>query len=361
MAAGQHVDRPVDVPGPGQVRKGPELPGLTGVGVEDVVEVDRFFGQQVAAPQGHAVRCAAAVVPQVEDQRVGSGHQFHRRRDGRPGVGCHGDPAQVEVADVAVQPLHPADAEVVQLSYLPHGPPPGRVVAGFARFRLRPAGSGTAAQPQPEVLVSGLVLQVPGHQLGERDLVQVVVLPGRQPGLDRGGGPLGDLGKHVVGAQQRQGRGHDLPAGHLLRTQRAVVRHADPRRIRPGVVEGELQQPGRRQPQRKLAPHLIHPGLMGFLPLSQGLLVAGRLARRRDEHPDHQLSRPDRRVIAMVQQHGPLHRSRGEPILYRVVDDPLDLILRCPFHGASHPCHCLNGPGRMLVPRQPSGRLRRTW
>jgi hypothetical protein len=46
---------------------------------------------------------------------------------------------------------------------------------------------------------------VASDQFGERDLVQVVVFAGRQSGLDRGGGLLGDLGEDVVGAQQRQG------------------------------------------------------------------------------------------------------------------------------------------------------------
>ena len=72
--------------------------------------------------------------------------------------------------------------------------------------------------------------QVLGDQLGQRDLVQVVVLAGREPGLDRGGGLLGQVGEHVVGPQQGQGRRHDLAAGQLLRGQRPVVRHLDPRR-----------------------------------------------------------------------------------------------------------------------------------
>jgi hypothetical protein len=33
-----------------------------------------------------------------------------------------------------------------------------------------------------------------------------------------------------------------------------------------------------------------------------------------------------------------------------VVDDPFQLIFLRPFHGASHPCHCLNAPRRELVP-----------
>ncbi len=273
---------------------------------------------------------------------------------------------------------------------LPHSQPPGLVVPGLRLVgarpspargqargrpgsRTRPARSGArpsrplawrraAAQPHPQVLVPGDFLQVAGQQLGERDLVQVVVLAGRQPGLDRGGGLLGDLGKHVVGAQQRQGGGHDLAAGHLLGGQRAVVRHRDPRHGLAGIVEGELEQPGRGQPQRELTPHRVHPRPVGLLPGGQGLFVVRRLLRRRDEHPDHQLSRLDGRVVAVLQQHGPLHRALAEPLLHSVVDGPFDLILVCPFHGASDPRHCLNAPLRKPVPlRQPSGRLPRSW
>ena len=251
---------------------------------------------------------------------------------------------------------------------LPHGQPPGLVAPGLRLVgpRTRPARPAAwrraAAQPHPQVLVPGNFLQVAGQQLGERDLVQVVVLAGRQPGLHRGGGLLGDLGEHVVGAQQRQGGGHDLAAGHLLGGQRAVVRHRDPRHGLPGIVEGELEQPGRGQPQRELTPHGVHPRPVGLLPGGQGLFVVRRLLRLRDEHPDHQLPRLDGRVVAVLQHHGPLHRARAEPLLHSAVDDPFEPILVCPFHGASHPRHCLNAPLRKPVPlRQLSGRLRRTW
>ena len=139
-AAGQHVDRPVGVAGPRHVRQRPELPGLTGIGLEDVVEVGGLLAQQVAAPQHHALRRAAPVVPQVDDERVGPGHQLHGRADGRPRVGRHRDPAHVQVADVAVQPLHPPDAEVVQPPPLPHGQPPGLVVLRLAPLRPAPPG-----------------------------------------------------------------------------------------------------------------------------------------------------------------------------------------------------------------------------
>ena len=197
--------------------------------------------------------------------------------------------------------------------------------------------------------------QVAGEAFGERDLVQVVVLAGREPGLDRGGGLLGQLGEHVVGAQQGQGRGHDLAPGHLLGGQRPVVRHRDPRCSRVGVVEGELEQPGRGQPQRELAAELIHPRLVGVLPRGQGLLVVLRPIRRRDEHPHQQLSRLDRRVVAVLQQHGPLHRAGEETLPQLVIDNPFDLVKLGLFHGGSIPVtfclrYLLNGGRHATVP-----------
>ena len=55
-AAGQHVDRPVEVAAARHVGQGPELLGLSGVGVEDVVEVRGPLVEQVAAPEDHARR-----------------------------------------------------------------------------------------------------------------------------------------------------------------------------------------------------------------------------------------------------------------------------------------------------------------
>ena len=54
-----------------------------------------------------------------------------------------------------------------------------------------------------------------------------------------------------------------------------------------------------------------------------------------DEHPHHELARLDRRVVAVLQQHGPLHRPGAETLLHLVVDDPFDHGLLGPFHGAS--------------------------
>ena len=60
-----------------------------------------------------------------------------------------------------------------------------------------------------------------------------------------------------------------------------------------------------------------------------------RPVRRLDEHPHHELARLDRRVVAVLQQHGPPHRARGETLPHLVVDDPFDHGLLGPFHGAS--------------------------
>ena len=333
MAAGQHVDRAVQVAGPRHVGQRPELPGLAGVGVEDVVEVGGPLVEQVAAPEDHALGGAAVVLPQVEDERVGPGDQFHGRADGRARVGRDGDPAHVQVADVAVEPLDLPDAEVVHAPPLPHGQPPGLVVLRFLGFGDPLAtGAGTAAEHHAQVPVPGDLLQVAGQPLGQGDLVQVVVLAGLQPRLDRGGGLPGLLGEHVVGPQQLQGLGHDLAPGQLLGRQRPVVRHADRRRT--GLVarriDGELEQPRRGQPQRELAPEVVDPFLVSALPRGQA-----RLVRRLDEHPHHELARLDRRVVAVLQQHGPPHRARGETLPHLVVDDPFDHGLLGPFHGAS--------------------------
>jgi hypothetical protein len=101
---------------------------------------------------------------------------------------------------------------------------------------------------QRQVPVVGGLLQVLGDQVGERDLVEVVVLAGRQPRLNRRGGPLGLLGEHVGSPQQLQGLGHYLARGQLLGGLRPVVRYCDPRRVRASVVKGELDQARRGQP-----------------------------------------------------------------------------------------------------------------
>jgi hypothetical protein len=163
------------------------------------------------------------------------------------------------------------------------------------------------------VLVAAGLLQVGGEQLGERDLIQVVVLPGRQPRLDRGGDLPGQFREHVVRAQLRQRLHHDVPAGRLLGGQRAVIRQADHGGARR--VGGELEQPRRRQPQRQLPAQLGHP-----LPVR--VRPRGHVLRRRDEHPDRQPAR----LIAVPQQLGPCHRAVREQVLDPMIDNPCYLL-----------------------------------
>jgi hypothetical protein len=56
----------------------------------------------------------------------------------------------------------------------------------------------------------------------------------------------------------------------------------------------------------------------------QGRRVLPRLARRRQEHPHQQLIGLDRRVVAVLQQHGPLHDAAAESLSQLTVDGPLD-------------------------------------
>ena len=305
--------------------------------------------EQVAAPEHDAVRRAAPVAAQVDDERVGPGDELHRGGHGRARDRGDGHPAQVEVADVAVEALHPVDAEVVQPPHPPHGQHPRLMVLGFlapeprtgpARpTRTRPARTRTArtsdpqdpgrpdpppdevrARPHPQVLVVADLVQVAGEQLGQRRLVQVVVLARRQPRLDGGRGPLGDLGEHVVGAQQLKRGGDDLAAGHRL----AVIRQLDPRGGGVGVIEGELQQPGLGQPGGQLPAERRQPRPVRVLERGQGLLVLRPLARRRDEHPHHELAGLDGRVVVVLEEDRAQHRAVGESLPQLAVDDPLD-------------------------------------
>ena len=81
----------------------------------------------------------------------------------------------------------------------------------------------------------------------------------------------------------------------------------------------------------------VHSRLVGVLPGRQDLLVVLGPIRRRDEHPHQQLARWDRRIVAVLQQHGPLHRAGEETLPQLVIDYPLDLVKLGPFHGASIP------------------------
>ena len=76
---------------------------------------------------------------------------------------------------------------------------------------------------------------------------------------------------------------------------------------------------------------------MGVLPLGQGLIVVFLPVRRRYEHPHQQLTRFDRRVVAVLQQHGPLYRADQETLSQLVIDNPFDLVTLGPFHRASTP------------------------
>ena len=145
-AAGEHVHRAVQVPAARQVGLRPELPGLPSVSVEDVVQVHGLLREEVAAPEPHAGHGSAAVAPQVDDQRVGPADQLHRRGDGGAGVLRHRYPAQVKVADVAVQALHAVDAEVVQPSPLAHLQPPRLMVEWLIVRALRPVPAVRAAR-----------------------------------------------------------------------------------------------------------------------------------------------------------------------------------------------------------------------
>ena len=113
---------------------------------------------------------------------------------------------------------------------------------------------------------------------------------------------------------------------------------------------GRTPPPSRGQSQRELAPEFFHSRPVGVLPDGEGLLVVLRPVRRWDEHPHHQLSLADRRVFAVLEQHAPLHGTGGEALLQLVVEDPFDLGYFRPFHGASHPRHCLNVPRPGVVP-----------
>ena len=70
-----------------------------------------------------------------------------------------------------------------------------------------------------------------------------------------------------------------------------------------------------------------------------------------------QLTRLDRRVVAVLQQHGPLHRAGRKRSLSLVIDNPFDLVKLGPFHGGLHP-RCLT-PGHPVIERRPHGGFRR--
>jgi hypothetical protein len=174
------------------------------------------------------------VAPQVDDERIGASDQFHRRGDGRAGVVRVSHPAQVQVADVARQPLDPVNAVVVRMPSLAAARPalvPAALAPGpgpaLRPGRLAP-GRQRRHHPYPQVLVRADLVEVIGKPLRERGLVEAVVPAGGQPRLDHRGGLLGAVGKYVVAAEQRQRGLHDLGPGQRRAGQRGVVRHRDP-------------------------------------------------------------------------------------------------------------------------------------
>src|SRR5215469_17294647 len=121
------------------------------------------------------------VAPQVDDQRIGPRDQLHRRGDDRACPLRTGDPAHVQVADVAVQPLGAVDAVVARppraIGLLPARPGTGGPLSGRPGT-AGPASLGPARRHRPyvQVLVVADLLELAGEPLGERLLVQVVVL-----------------------------------------------------------------------------------------------------------------------------------------------------------------------------------------
>jgi hypothetical protein len=90
-------------------------------------------------------------------------------------------------------------------------------------------------------------------------------------------------------------------------------------------------------PKLSSRPERVHARLMSVLPGGQGLLVVFSLARRRQEHPHHQLSRFDCRIVPRPQQQGPLHRSDAEALPHLMVDGQLQLFKLGLIHVGLHP------------------------
>ena len=282
------------------------------------------LGEQVAAPERHALRGAAAVLPQVDDQRVRAADQFHGRGDGWAGLVRVGYPTDVQVADVAVQPLDPEDPVVGRVPALRAQPAGVHRLGRLGTFPPQRPGQ----YPDPQVLVRADLVELAGEPFGERGLVQVVVLPGGQPGLDRGGGLLGPVGEHVTGAQQRDGRLHGLVRGQRLLGERRVVRQAHRGRGVPRVRDGEFQHLGRGKPQRKLAAQPLHAVLVGPRPVIEGPLRIFRRRRAVDVHPDQQVVR----LIAVLQHSDPLYCASREARSDFAIDEVLQAVEFGPLH-----------------------------
>ena len=144
---------------------GPELVGAVAFAEVEAVEVGAL-DEQIGAQELHHRRHAALVVAQVEDQRVGVGEHGHRRCGGRLRHPRRGEVAQVEIADVALQPLDPLEAEVA----LPI-PQQSAHVLVQRRHRLvggRRCGRRLRPNAYQQVLVLAELAQYFGHARGER-------------------------------------------------------------------------------------------------------------------------------------------------------------------------------------------------
>ena len=142
----QHVQRLGGAePRTRHVRRRPGLHGLAGVPLVHGHQV-RLLVQQVAADQRDRARVATAVLPQVEQQRVGVGHQLQRQAERRAGE-LHREQLrrQREVHDVAVQPVDPGDpvrATGPRPGPAPPGRPPRPTAPAAARGGAAAAGAG---------------------------------------------------------------------------------------------------------------------------------------------------------------------------------------------------------------------------
>lgn len=79
-----------------------------------------------------------------------------------------------------------------------------------------------------------------------------------------------------------------------------------------GITDGHLKTADLWNPLGQLAAEVLHRGRVLAAPCLQGLPVVFRVAGRFDENPDHQLSRLDDRVVAVLQQQHAPHRALGE-------------------------------------------------
>jgi hypothetical protein len=108
----------------------------------------------------------------------------------------------------------------------------------------------SACVPDTKVLVGADLVEMIGEPAGERVQIEFVILPGGEADLDGRRGPFGDIGEDVIGAEQPERDGHGLTRGQVLIGEGVIVVQLDGRGA--GVIEGELQQPCRRKPQRQL-------------------------------------------------------------------------------------------------------------